>query len=56
VRDTPVLGLTANVNPMDLERFEAAGVTDVLLKPFDAANVCAQVEELLIKKKSFQGS
>ena len=56
VRDTPVLGLTANVNPMDLERFAAAGVNAVLLKPFDAANVCAQVEEMLIKKKSSLGS
>ena len=56
VRDTPVLGLTANVNPLDLERFAAAGVSAVLLKPFDAAKVCAQVEEMLIEKKSSLGS
>jgi len=56
VRDTPVLGLTANVNPLDLEPFAAAGVSAVLLKPFDAAKVCAQVEEMLIEKKSSLGS
>jgi CheY-like chemotaxis protein len=52
VRETPVLGLTANVNPQDLERFLAAGVNAVVLKPFDAVKVCAQVEQMLIKKKS----
>ena len=55
-RDTPVLGLTANVNPLDLERFAAAGVSAVVLKPFDAAKVCAQVEDMLREKKSFLGS
>jgi CheY-like chemotaxis protein len=56
VRDTPVLGLTANVNPLDLERFAAAGVSAVVLKPFDAAKVCAKVEEMLIEKRSSLGS
>ena len=56
MRDTPVLGLTANVNPRDLERFAAAGVSSVVVKPFDAAKVCAQVEEMLIKKTPSPGS
>jgi len=55
-RDTPVLGLTANVNPQDLERFAAAGVSAVVLKPFDAAKVCDQVEHMLIEKRSSLGS
>ena len=55
-RDTPVLGLTANVNPQDLERFSAAGLNAVLLKPFDATKVCAQVEDMLRVKKSSLGS
>ena len=55
-RDTPVLGLTANVNPLDLERFAAAGVSSVVLKPFDAAKVCAQVDEMLREKRSSLGS
>jgi signal transduction histidine kinase/CheY-like chemotaxis protein len=55
-RDTPVLGLTANVNPQDLERFLAAGVNAVVLKPFDVVKVCAQVEQMLIEKKSSPGS
>jgi signal transduction histidine kinase len=55
-RDTPVLGLTANVNPLDLERFAASGLSAVVLKPFDAAKVCAKVEEMLREKKSSLGS
>jgi len=52
VCETPVLGLTANVNPQDLERFSSAGVNAVVLKPFDAAKVCAQVAHMLTVKKS----
>jgi signal transduction histidine kinase/ActR/RegA family two-component response regulator len=56
MRDTPVLGLTANVNPQDLERFAEAGVSAVVLKPFDAAKVCSLVEEMLKEKRSSLGS
>ena len=56
MRDTPILGLTANVNPLDLERFADAGVSAVVLKPFDAAKVCALVEEMLREKRSSLGS
>jgi CheY-like chemotaxis protein len=52
----PVLGLTANVNPNDLERFAKAGVDDTVLKPFEQEKLCAKVQSLLSKKKSFQGS
>jgi len=44
---TPVLGLTANVNPQDLARFESVGVNAVLLKPFDQNKLCHQVEALV---------
>ncbi len=44
---TPVLGLTANVNPQDLLRFQAAGVNAVLLKPFDQDQLCQHVETLV---------
>ena len=46
----PVLGLTANVNPQDLERFKAAGLTDVMLKPFEPVQLCAQIEALLAEQ------
>ena len=47
VRHTPILGLTANVNPQDLARFDAAGLNDLMLKPFEPAQLCAKVEALL---------
>ncbi len=50
-RNTPVLGLTANVNPQDLERFKAAGLNDVLLKPFDPLQLCALVEALILNRR-----
>ena len=43
----PVLGLTANVNPQALERFKAAGLSGVLLKPFERSLLCAQIEVLV---------
>lgn len=48
VRATPVLGLTANVNAQDLERFRAAGLNELMLKPFEPAQLCNQVELLLL--------
>jgi CheY-like chemotaxis protein len=54
--NTPVLGLTANVNQADLGRFTAAGVNALVLKPFDATQLCEQIETLLTEKKSSQGS
>jgi CheY-like chemotaxis protein len=41
---TLVLGLTANVTPQDLERFKAAGLNDVMLKPFDPVQLCSLIE------------
>lgn len=51
-RNTPVLGLTANVNSQDLERFKAAGLDDVMLKPFEPAQLCAQIEELILYRRT----
>jgi len=48
--------LTANVNPNDLERFAKAGLDDTVLKPFEQDKLCTQVQHLLNKKKSSQGS
>jgi signal transduction histidine kinase/CheY-like chemotaxis protein len=47
---TPILGLTANVNPVDLDRFVEAGLSGVMLKPFEPSQLCAKVEELLAQK------
>jgi CheY-like chemotaxis protein/nitrogen-specific signal transduction histidine kinase len=49
---TPILGLTANVNPVDLDRFMAAGINAVVLKPFDPVKLCQQVEQLVKARKS----
>jgi signal transduction histidine kinase len=43
----PVLGLTANVNPADLEKFTASGLQGVMLKPFEPKLLRSKVRELL---------
>lgn len=45
----PVIGLTANVNPQDLARFKDAGLSALMLKPFDAVQLCDEVEALLLR-------
>jgi signal transduction histidine kinase/CheY-like chemotaxis protein len=47
---TPIVGLTANVNPVDLDRFVEAGLSAVMLKPFEPSQLCTKVEELLAQK------
>ena len=49
-RHVPVLGLTANVNPVDLDAFRQAGLSAVMLKPFEPAQLCAKVEQLLLTR------
>ncbi len=49
-RHVPVLGLTANVNPMDLDAFRQAGLSAVMLKPFEPTRLCAKVEQLLLTR------
>ena len=54
VRRTPVLGLTANVNPQDLAHFEKVGLDALLLKPFEPARLLSEVERLLPQGKVAQ--
>lgn len=49
---TPVLGLTANVTPQDLERFKGAGLNALMLKPFEPVQLYAQIEALIPVNKS----
>ena len=50
IRHVPILGLTANVNPVDLDAFRRAGLSGVMLKPFEPAQLCAKVEQLLLTR------
>ncbi len=46
----PVMGLTANVNPVDLDTFRQAGLSGVMLKPFEPAQLCKRVEQMLLRR------
>ena len=50
-RLTPILGLTANVNAIDRERFIQAGAAGFLLKPFDRKVLMETAERLLLSSK-----
>ena len=52
VRRVPVLGLTANVNTADLQRFAQAGLDGLLLKPFEVERLRAEVQRLTSKAAS----
>ncbi len=43
----PLIGLTANVNPQDLDAFHQAGLSGLLLKPFDRAQLLQLIHNLL---------
>ena len=51
IQQVPVLGLTANVNPLDLKRFQSAGLSGLMLKPFEQADLCHQAELLLLAER-----
>jgi len=46
----PVLGLTANVNPVDLQEFREAGLNEVLLKPLEPGPLSLKVEHWLLRR------
>jgi signal transduction histidine kinase/ActR/RegA family two-component response regulator len=50
-KDVVILGLTANVNPADLEAFRKEGLDDVMLKPFDPDQMCTKVEHWLLHRE-----
>jgi len=43
----PLIGLTANVNPHDLDAFYKAGLSGLLLKPFNREQLIALIHQLL---------
>jgi len=49
-REVLILGLTANVNPVDLDAFRKEGLDDVMLKPFEPDLLCAKVEHWLLQR------
>ena len=46
VLSVPLWGLTANLNPLDLARFKSAGISGVMLKPFEPGQLCKRIEQL----------
>jgi len=50
IRTIPVIGISANAMPKDLERARAAGFADYLTKPLDIARLLAAIDELIEPK------
>jgi CheY-like chemotaxis protein len=48
----PLIGLTANVNPQDLDAFYKAGLSGLLLKPFNREQLMALIRQLLSNQVS----
>ena len=43
--DTPVIFMTAKVQPQEVEHFKALGAIDVIAKPFDPMTLSSQLEQ-----------
>ena len=50
--NTAVVGLTADVSPVDLANFRAAGINALLLKPFDPQQLVRESQALLMARPS----
>jgi CheY-like chemotaxis protein len=50
-QQTPVLGLTANISTLDVQRFKDAGLDGLLLKPFEELRLYSEVERLTAQAK-----
>ncbi len=48
----PLIGLTANVNPQDLDAFFKAGLSGLLLKPFNREQLTTLIHQLLSSQAS----
>lgn len=46
LKHTPVVFLTAKVQPNELERFKSLGAIDVIAKPFDPMSLADQLREI----------
>jgi len=46
----PILGLTANIHPPDLASFKAAGLDDLMLKPFERMQLLDTLEAMLVQR------
>ena len=44
---TPVIFITARVQPKEVERFKALGAIDVIAKPFDPLTLGAQIRKIV---------
>lgn len=53
---TPVIGLTANVNPEDHARCLKAGMNALVLKPFDRQQLYTQMQTQMLASAEFQRS
>jgi CheY-like chemotaxis protein len=51
LKDTPVIAITANAMPRDIERGMAAGFADYMTKPLDLARFLATINRYLSDSK-----
>jgi CheY-like chemotaxis protein len=51
-RDIPVVAVTANATPADIERGKAAGFADYLTKPLDVNRLVAVVDAVLARRRA----
>ena len=53
---TPVVFMTAKVQPQDVQRYLGLGAVDVIAKPFDPMKLCERVQEIWSHAQSDVGT
>jgi two-component system OmpR family response regulator len=49
-RDTPVVFITAKVQPQEVARYKAMGALDVIAKPFDPLTLSARIRDIWARR------
>lgn len=50
-KDTPIIFMTAKVQPEEIESYKILGARGVIIKPFDPITLAKEIEEILGQKK-----
>lgn len=52
VKDTPIIFMTAKVQPEEIESYKSLGARGVIIKPFDPITLAQEIHEILGQKQN----
>lgn len=52
-KDTPIIFMTAKVQPQEIESYKVLGARGVIIKPFDPITLAQEIQDILAPKHNF---